>query len=94
MFVRDAFGVRAAITLELRFDPVYRGAVAIRSGPSVTECGESFDRGLVALKIQARDHEGDRIGTVNGNRLIAQHCALRRCERGLAHGDRGEGRDQ
>jgi hypothetical protein len=50
--VVNALGVGAAVALELRFDPVDGGAVAVGALAAVAELGEAFDGGLVALQFQ------------------------------------------
>ena len=59
--VRNPLDIRAPIALELRLDPVERGAVARRSLPAIAELREPFDRRLVLFKIEATDQGLDRI---------------------------------
>src|SRR5256885_1656651 len=61
VLVRDALGIRAAVALELRLDPIDRGAVAIGALAPVTELGEAFHGRLVPLEIEACDHQPDGI---------------------------------
>ena len=53
VLVLDALG-RTAVALELRLDPVDRGAVAIGALAAIAELREPLDGGLVSLEIEAR----------------------------------------
>ena len=59
--VVQANRVGAAVALEPRFDPVDRGAIAIRPLPAVAELRESLDRGFVFLEVEPPHHDCDRI---------------------------------
>ena len=50
--VVQALGVRAAVALELRLDPVDGRAIAVGALAAVAELGEPLDRRLVALEIE------------------------------------------
>src|SRR3990172_827151 len=52
VLVPDALGVRAAVALELRLDPVHGRAIAVRPLPAVAPLRHSLDRGLVALEFE------------------------------------------
>src|SRR5437762_1216688 len=62
VLVLDALRVRATIGLELRFDPVDGGAIAIGTLPAVAELRQPFDRRLVPVEVEPRDHRPHRIG--------------------------------
>jgi hypothetical protein len=51
--VCHSLGVGAAVALELRLDPVVRGAIAIRALPAVAELRQPLDGRLVTLEIEA-----------------------------------------
>ena len=59
--VRDPLG-RAAVALELRLDPVDRGAVAIGALAAIAELRQPLDRRLVLFEIEAADQRLHRIG--------------------------------
>src|SRR5205085_2440063 len=63
VLVLDPLGVRAAVALELRFDPVHCRAVAIGALPAITELGQALDRRLVPVEIEARDDRFDLLET-------------------------------
>jgi hypothetical protein len=71
VLVRDPFGVRAAIALELRLDPVSGRAVAIGALPPIAELRQTLDGGLEPLEIEAADQCADR---VVGRLLSRQLC--------------------
>ena len=58
VFVLDPLG-RAAVALELCFDPVDRGAVAIGALPPIAELRQALDRRLVAFEIEPLDQRLD-----------------------------------
>jgi len=60
--VPDALGVRAAIALELRFDPVDRCPVSVGALLPVAELGQALDGGLVFLQIEPRDQRFGVVG--------------------------------
>jgi hypothetical protein len=62
VLVLDAVGVGAAVTLELRLDPIGGGAIAIGALAAITELRQSFDGRLVFLQVEPCDHGLDRIG--------------------------------
>src|SRR5437867_3291393 len=78
VFIDDSFCVRAAVALELSFDPVNRFSVALCSLAPVAELGQPFDRGLVFLQPQAVNHDLDRIIRPGESWL------RRRCRGGIA----------
>src|SRR5690606_18795829 len=82
--VVEPLGVGAAIALQLRLDPIERGAVARRPLAPVTKLREPLDRRLVALEFELGDERGDRIG---GGGLLGEE--RRRCGESQ-HGDGGE----
>ena len=59
VFVDDSLGVRAAIALELSFDPVDSIAISLRALATIAELCQSFDRRLVFLQLEARNHRFD-----------------------------------
>ena len=59
--VRDALRVRAAVALELRFDPVDRGAIALGALAAIAELRQSLDRRLVLLEVEPADQLANRI---------------------------------
>src|SRR6185295_2384689 len=59
--VRDALRVRAAVALELRLDPIDGVAISLGALAAIAKPREPFDRCLVFLEIQPRDHDADRI---------------------------------
>ena len=61
--VLEAFDVRAAVALELRFDPVDGLAIAIRSLPPIAELRQPLDGGLVAFQIEPVDENFYWIGS-------------------------------
>jgi hypothetical protein len=71
MFIYQAFGV-AAIALELRFDPIDGGAIAVSALPPVAELGQGLDRRFVFFEIEPSGEHRDR---------IACHRLLRGCGR-------------
>src|SRR5262249_24220744 len=75
--VLDALGVCAAVALELRLDPVDRFPISLGALATIAELGETFDRRLVLLELQAADHLLDRI--VRG---VGGGSALRRNRHG------------
>ena len=64
--ILDAGGVRVAVALELRLDPVDRRAVAVRALPAVAELREALDRRLVPLQIEPAHQHLDRVGGRGG----------------------------
>ncbi len=66
--VGQPFGVGAAVTLQLRLDPVQRVAVALRTLAAVTELGQALDGGLVFAKVEPLDQNADRVGRGLGKR--------------------------
>src|SRR5439155_16368656 len=59
--VLDALGIRAAEALELRFDPVDGGPVAIGALPPIAKPRQPFDRCFVLLYIKPSDQAPDGI---------------------------------
>ena len=59
--ILQAGRVRAAVVLELGFDPVDRSTIAGGALPAVAELREPFDRRLVFLEVQASDQDPYRI---------------------------------
>ncbi|HEU5432325.1 MAG TPA: carboxypeptidase regulatory-like domain-containing protein, partial [Thermomicrobiales bacterium] len=59
--VLDARHVAAAITLELRFDPVDRVAIALRPLAPVAKLREAFDRRLVLVQFKPADQGPDGV---------------------------------
>ena len=51
--------VGAAVALELRFDPVDGGAVAIGALTAIAELRQALYRGLVLLELEPADHRLD-----------------------------------
>ena len=80
--VLQAFGVRAAVGLELGLDPVQRLAVALRALAAVTELGQALDGGLVPLQVELADEAGHRVSGLTGR-------GLRKC-RGAGQRNEGE----
>jgi len=78
--VLQAFGVRAAVGLELGLDPVQRLAVALRALAAVTELGEALDGGLVPLQVELADKARHRVGGLTGRRLRKCRGAGQRSE--------------
>jgi hypothetical protein len=60
--VFHALDVRAAIALELRFDPCDGVAIALRAFTAIAELRQSFDRRLVFLKVEVADDRRDIVG--------------------------------
>ena len=58
----NALRIAATISLELGFNPIDRGSIAIRSLAAVAELCEVLDGRFVAFQIKAADHIYDRIG--------------------------------
>src|SRR5262249_40573370 len=52
VLVVDALGVGAAVALELRFDPIDGGAVAVGALAAVAEFGETPDGGFVFRQVE------------------------------------------
>src|SRR5207247_2817512 len=66
---------RVAEALQLAFDPVDSGAVAIGPLAPVAERGQAPDRGLVPLQIETSDQHPHRVvGRSLGERGRAGHC--------------------
>src|SRR5262249_40353165 len=61
VLIDDALGVRAAVALELRFDPIDRVTIALRALAAIAELRQPLDRVLVVVEREARHHDGDRI---------------------------------
>jgi hypothetical protein len=61
ILVFDPLDVRAAVALQLRFDPIDRRTIAIRSLPPIAELREPFNRGLVFFQLEPADESFDRI---------------------------------
>ncbi len=60
--VLDPLGVGAAVTLELRLDPVHCLAIALGALATIAELREALDGGLVFFEIEPADQRPDRIG--------------------------------
>ena len=60
VFILDALGVRAAVALELRLDPVDGGTVARRALAPIAELRQALDRRLVLLEVEPLDQGLDR----------------------------------
>src|SRR5439155_7185457 len=58
---------RAAVALELRFNPVHGRAIPICALTPIPELRESFDRGFVLLQVESFDEHLD--GIVGGRRV-------------------------
>jgi hypothetical protein len=52
---------RASIALELRFNPIHGGTIAVGALNAVAELRERFDRGFVFFEVEARDKLRDRV---------------------------------
>ena len=88
--VVQALGVRAAVTLELRLDPVDGRAIAVGALAAVAELGEPLDRRLVALEIETSDQNRDGIGRRTA--LRSGNLCKRRRKRGGRYKRAGEAR--
>ena len=53
--VCDSLSIRAAVALELRFDPIDRCAISRRTLAAITELREAFYRCLVLFEIEVAD---------------------------------------
>ena len=52
IIICNALGVRAAVALELRFDPIDRGAVPVRSLPPVAEFRQAADGRSIVRQVE------------------------------------------
>jgi hypothetical protein len=86
--VGDARGVRVAVALELRLDPVHGVAIALGALTPIAELRQAFDRRFVFLEIEPSDHRLDGIlgRGCRGGRL-GLRAALRDDRRGKASGE-------
>jgi hypothetical protein len=57
----NAFGVGAAVGLELRFDPINGRAVSVGIFAAVTELGQSLDGRLIVRQVEPSDQRFDWI---------------------------------
>ena len=74
--VRQPLG-RAAIALELRFDPLDRVTIPLRAFTAIAKLSQPFNRGLVLLEIQAADEHPDSVGLCRCLRGLLGLTALR-----------------
>jgi len=81
----DAFGIGAAVGLELRFDPVDRRAVSVGIFPAVTEFGQRFYCRLVMLQVEPSDQRLDwifrRVGLSTSGTREENPCGQQQCFR-------------
>ncbi len=61
VLVRQTLRVRAAITFQLRLDPVDRGAVPVGALSSIPELRQALDRPLVLFQLEAFDQGANGI---------------------------------
>ena len=88
--VLDALGIRAAVALELRLDPIDCRSIAIRALTPIAELRQPFDRGLVFFQVESIDHLLDRV-------VVGRHCrglGLRLGRRRLCARGRNRARDE
>src|SRR5262245_15680587 len=52
VLILEALRICAAVTLQLRFNPIDRGSIAVRALPAVTKLSQSLDSGFVSFQIQ------------------------------------------
>ena len=74
-----------AVALELGGDPVHRVPVALGALTPIAELGQSLDRGLVGLQIEATDQSG---GGIVRRWLATSLLCQKRCH---GHGDQARG---
>jgi hypothetical protein len=67
----NALRVRTSVALQLRFNPIDRGPIAIRALFPVAEFGQAANRRFIARQVQPAHHRLNRI--VVGWRLCRLH---------------------
>ena len=68
--IAQALDVRAPVALELRFNPIDGGAIAIGALSTITKARECFDGDLIAREIEPGDQAGNRIDRRDSGRLL------------------------
>src|SRR4029079_13150505 len=84
VLVADALRRRAAVAFQLRFNPVPRRPVAIRTLPPIAELCQPLHRGLVFVEIEPSDQHLDRVAAARGLVLSLRRRRRRRLPPGRA----------
>jgi hypothetical protein len=71
----------AAVALQLHFDPIDRGAIAIRALTPIAEPGQALDGGLVLIEVETLDQRLHRVGS----RRVLQAGEQEHCQNAGPH---------
>src|SRR5579859_5034917 len=83
--ILDTLRVRAAITLQLRFDPIHRLTVPVRPLPPVPKLSQPLNRRLIPLQNQPPHQPRDRLRSRSLVSLVLSRRLIRGVSRRRAH---------